>query len=81
MAAPTADGSSQAREWIRATAVNYAKAVAIPDILTHSSRLGVKPAPPQQPELLQLDSWPTVPQWELQAWEYYDLISMHHLIP
>ena len=31
-------------------------AVAMPDPLTHCVGLEIKPAPPQEPELLQLDS-------------------------
>ena len=55
MAAPTACGSSWARDWIRATAVIYTTAVATPDPLTHFTGLGITPAPLQRPELLRLD--------------------------
>lgn len=36
------------------------------DPLTHCARLRIDLVPPQKPELLQLDSQPTMPQWELQ---------------
>ena len=48
MATPTCE-SSQARDWIRATAVTYAA-------LTHCTRLELEPAPPQGPKLLQSGS-------------------------
>ena len=35
----------------------YTAAVAIPDPLIHYSRTGIKPTPPQWPELLQSDSF------------------------
>ena len=53
MAMPTAYGSSQARDWIWAAAVTD---TAMPNPLTHSAGLGLKPAPPQGPELLRSDS-------------------------
>ena len=40
MAAPTAYGSSEARDWIWATATTYATAAAMQDPLTHDARPG-----------------------------------------
>ena len=48
MAAPVTHGNSWARDWIPAT---YAQAVAMPDLLTHCSRLRIKPEP--------LETWAT----------------------
>ena len=42
MAAPTAYGSSWARDWIWAEAVTYAAPVAMPDPLTHRTRLQIE---------------------------------------
>ena len=56
MATLMAYESSQARDWIWAAAVTYTAAVATPDPLTHCTRLGMEPAPLQQPEPLQSDS-------------------------
>ena len=56
MDAPTGYESSWAKNWIQAAAATYAGAAALPDHLTHCSRPGIKPAPPQWPELLQSDS-------------------------
>ena len=50
MATPVAYGSSQARDWIWATAA------ATLEPLTYSTRLGTEPEPPEQPEPLQSDS-------------------------
>ena len=47
MAAPIAYGSSQAKEYIRATAAIYAGAAATPDPLTYCTRLGIEPVPLQ----------------------------------
>lgn len=55
-AAPMAYWISGARDWVWATAANYAAAAAMPDALTHRARPGIEPAPLQQPELLHLDS-------------------------
>ena len=49
IAVSVAYASSQARDWIWATAV------AMPDPLTHCTRLGIKSTPLQWPEPLQLD--------------------------
>ena len=49
MAAPTAHGSSQAWDWIQATAATYTAAAAMPDALTHFTRPGIKPVLPQRP--------------------------------
>ena len=46
LSAPIASGSSCSRDWIWATAVNYAAAAAIPDRLTHCARPGIEPALP-----------------------------------
>ena len=54
MATSAAYGSPQARDRIQAPVVTTA--AAIPDLLTHCAGLGVEPASPQQPEMLQLDS-------------------------
>ena len=54
MAAPMSYGSSQARDWIQAPAVIHT--AAKPDPLTHCTMVGIKPMPPQQPELPQLNS-------------------------
>ena len=70
MAAPAAYGSSWARDWIWATAITYTIAVAMLDPLTYCTRPGIKPVSPQQSEPLPLDSWPTLPQWELQRWTF-----------
>ena len=43
MAAPTACGSSWARDWIWAAAETYATAAATPDPLTHCGIPGIKP--------------------------------------
>ena len=58
MAIPMAYVSSQARDWIQATAVTYTAAVATPDPLMHSAGPGVDPVPLplQQPETLKSDS-------------------------
>ena len=64
MATLVAFGSSQARDWIQATAATYATAAATPDPLTHYTRPGIEPAPPQPLESLQLDSSPAAPQQE-----------------
>ena len=56
IAAPEAYGSSQARDWIQATAATYTPAVAMWDPLTHCAGLGIKPTPSQWPEPWQLDS-------------------------
>ena len=53
MATPMAYGSSWARDQIRGAPHSP---VATPDPLVHCTWLGIKPAPPQPPELLQLDS-------------------------
>ena len=45
MAAPGAHGSSWARDRIQAAAATYAKAVAMPDPLTHCPRPGIEPKP------------------------------------
>ena len=45
MAAPSAYGSSQDRDWIRATAMTYATGTAMLDLLTHCTGLGIEPAP------------------------------------
>ena len=49
MAASTAYGSSQARDWIPPTAGTYAVAAATLDPLTHCPGLGIKLVPLQQP--------------------------------
>ena len=46
---------------IESKPVTYAAAVAVLDPLTHCPGLGIEPTP----LLLQLDSSPIVPQWEL----------------
>ena len=56
MAIPTAYGSSQARDWIQATAATWATAEVTPYSLTHWAGPGIELAPLQQPEFLQLDS-------------------------
>lgn len=50
--------------------VNYATALATPDPLIHCSWLGIKPKPLQQPEPLQLYSYPIVPQQELHSFTF-----------
>ena len=50
---PMVHGSSWARDWIWAGLFNPLQQAEI------------EPAPLQQPKLLQLDSKPTAPQWEL----------------
>ena len=44
MAAPVEYGSSQAGNWIWATAVTYTATVAMPEPLTHRTSPGIKPA-------------------------------------
>ena len=56
MAAATAYGSSQARDWFQAAVVTYAAAAATLDPLTHYTGPGMEPLPLQQPEQLQSDS-------------------------
>ena len=56
VAAPRAYRSSWARDWIWAPVVIYSTAVATPDPLIHHAGPGIEPAPPQQPEMLSLDS-------------------------
>ena len=56
-----------ARDRTCATAANYTVPAAMLDLLTHCTSLGIEPDTSQQPELLQLDSLPTVPQWDLLA--------------
>ena len=58
LATPTACGSSWARDWIQAAAAIRATVGTTPDPLTHCAGLGIKPAPLQWPQLLQLDSYP-----------------------
>jgi len=53
---PASHGSSWARDRIQAVAATYATAVKTPDPLTHHAKPGIKPAPPQRPNLLQSDS-------------------------
>lgn len=55
MATSTKHGSSWTRDWIQATTITYAFAAATPDCLTHCSRSGIEPAPPQWPEPLHSD--------------------------
>ena len=52
MAAHLAYGHSWARNWIQATDVTYATAVAMPDPLTHFSGAGIEHATLQQPKQL-----------------------------
>ena len=52
MASPLGYGNSWARDSIRATAVTYATPVAMLETLNPCTRLGIKPLPPQRPELL-----------------------------
>ena len=66
MAALMVYGSSQARDWIQASAATYVRYEAMPDPLTQYAGMGIESTPPQRPELLQSESYPTVPQWELQ---------------
>ena len=56
MATPMTYGSSQAREFIKATAATYSTAAATPDPLTHYSRSGIKPTPLHRSEPPQSDS-------------------------
>ena len=72
MAAPMAYGSSQARNWIQATAVTYSSARATLNPLTHSPRTGMELAPLHWPKLLQI----LHPQQGLQlSW----FLSFHHI--
>jgi len=48
-------GSSWAKDWLQVAAMTYATAVAMLDSLTQCYRPGIKQAPPQQPEPLQLN--------------------------
>ena len=65
MATLVAYRSSWARDWIWAAATTYpTAAVATRDSLTHWAKPGIEPSPLQWPKPLQLDSLPTVPQWE-----------------
>ena len=43
MAAPAAYGSSQARDWIWATAMTYTTAAAMLDLLTHCAGPEIEP--------------------------------------
>lgn len=43
----------------------YGAAAATQDSITHCTGLGIDPESPRPLELLQLDSLPTVPRWEL----------------
>ena len=56
MATLVAYESSWAQGRIRATAATYTALVATLDPLTHCARPAIESTPPQQPELLQLDS-------------------------
>ena len=49
VAVPTAYGSSQSRDWIQATDMTCAVAVAMLDPLTHWPGLRIQPTPPQWP--------------------------------
>ena len=55
-AVPTVLESSWGRDQIQATAETYTAAVSMPDFLTHCAGLGIEPAPPQQPKLLESNS-------------------------
>ena len=78
-AAPAAYGSSQARDWLRATAATYATyatyaaAVAMPDPLTQCTGQGIRPTPPYRPKMLQSDSTPSVLQRECQDLMQFNL--------
>ena len=50
-----ASGSSQAWDWIWASAATYVAPAATMNPLTHSDRLRIEPALPQRPEPLQSD--------------------------
>lgn len=63
MAAPEPYGSFQAKE-------TPAKLQQCLDPLTHGVGLGIKPKPLQQPEPLQLYSYPIVPQQELHSFTF-----------
>ena len=56
MGTTAAYGSSQAKDWIRATAATYTTAMVTPDPLTHCIGPETEPKPPQLPELLLSDS-------------------------
>ena len=56
-------------------AVTYSAGVAKPDPLIHHAGLGIESAPPQRLKLLQLDSWPSVPQREI-----LDITSLFHFL-
>ena len=56
LAAPEGYGSSQAKDWIQATAWTYAAAVTTPNPLIHCTRPRIKLASLQGPESLQSDS-------------------------
>ena len=43
MATPVTSGSSQARDWIQAAAVTSVASAAMPDPLTHCTKLGIDP--------------------------------------
>ena len=53
MSTPAAYGSCWARNRIWATAVTFAAAAAMVDLLTHCAGLEIEPTPPHQPKLLQ----------------------------
>ena len=56
MAALTAYGSFWAKEWIESELqLTYTTAMAIVDVLTPYTGLGIKPTPPQGPKPLQSD--------------------------
>ena len=67
MATPTEYGSSTGQglnpshSFHLCHSCHYATAVSTPDPLTHHSRLGIEPMPPQRSKPLQSDSYPTVP--------------------
>ena len=65
-------GSSWARNWLQEAAMTYATAAATPNPLTHCTGPGIEPAPLQRPELLQSDSQPIAPQWELLHIFWFD---------
>ena len=68
MATPMAYGGSWARDWIPAAATTWS--------FNPLHRPGIKPTPPQWPELLQLYFEPTTPWWELQRTLFLALLGL-----
>ena len=74
MATSETYGISQARDRIQATAATYTAAVAMPDPLAHHAGRGIEPKPLHQPEPLQSDSQPTMPQQEVLTLHFKEII-------